>query len=178
MKKSRLALAALALALCAGARAATPVSLLTPVQFDPATDRRTEVKEECKLGQMFETHVGESLPRYTKSTGTTTSTDGDVVRLTVTDIWGARGNSWTGPKGLFIRVELLHDGKVQRDTQLHRTSMGGFWGAFKGICGFMDRDAEALGKDVAKWVRDPHYTVQDDGHGEAAADAPASAASR
>jgi hypothetical protein len=146
-----------ALALSAGAQAAGPVALLTPVSFAASTDARMEVRDECKLGDMLATRVGAALTRYTKSTGTTTSTDGDVVKVTVTTIWGARGNNWTGPKGLAIDADLMHDGKVERSTKMHRTTMGGFFGAFKGICSFMDRDAEGLAKEIAQWVRDPRY---------------------
>jgi hypothetical protein len=46
---------------------------------------------------------------------------------------------------------------VQRSTSLHRTTMGGFWGGFKGICGFMDRDAVSIAKDLAKWSRDERF---------------------
>lgn len=152
---------------------AAGVALLTPIQFGPATDKRAQVRDECMLGDQLQTHIGDALRKAYKNAGTTTSTQGDVVRVTVTDIWGARGNNWTGPKGMFIKVELLHDGQVQRSQQMHRTTMGGFWGAFKGICGFMERDAAALGKDVARWSRDPSYAPSEDGG--AAASAPAAA---
>jgi hypothetical protein len=150
--------AILSISLLSGLSAqAGAVALLTPIQFAPETDKRAEVRDECKLGEQLQTQIGDALAKTYHSDGTTTSTQGDVVRVTVKDIWGARGNNWTGPKGMFIQVELLHDGKVQRSEEMHRTTMGGFFGAFKGICGFMERDAVALGKDVARWSGDPSY---------------------
>jgi hypothetical protein len=152
-----IALAALAASI--GAHAATPVALLTPVTFAPATDKREEVKQDCKLGDVLETRIGKALSRAGKgSPGTTTTTEGDVVKVHVLTIWGARGNNWTGPKGLVIHVDLLHDGAAQRSVELHRTTLGGLMGPFMGICGFMERDADSLGKDVAEWVRDATYT--------------------
>jgi len=164
MKQFPVLAAALALSFVAtsadAARAAatTQVSLLTPVTFAPTTDSRAEVRDECKLGDMLARHVGDALRRVNKGSGTTNdAAQGDVLRVTVTTIWGARGNNWTGPKGLALDAEILHDGVVQRRTSLHRTTMGGFWGAFKGICGFMERDSASIGKDLARWSRDPKF---------------------
>jgi hypothetical protein len=150
-----------AVALVGVAHAAAPVALLTPVSFDPSTERRMQVRTECKLDEMLATHIGDALRRSNKGTGTTTSAEGDVLKVTVTTIWGARGNNWTGPKGLVLHADLMRDGQVQRSIDLHRTTMGGFWGAFKGICGFMDRDAIALGKDLARWSDDPSFKPED-----------------
>ncbi len=157
MKRSFWAATAAAMLSSVGVQAAAPVALLTPVSFDPATDKRMEVRTECKLDEMLATHVGDALRHANKGAGTTTSTDGDVLKLTVMTIWGARGNNWTGPKGLLVHADLLHDGNVQRSVDVHRTTMGGFWGPFKGICGFMERDAVSLGKDLARWSRDPAF---------------------
>lgn len=147
------------LALSIGAHAATPVALLTPVTFAASTDKRLDVRQECKLGEVMEAQIGNALSRAGKgSPGTTTSTDGDVVKVNVLTIWGAGGNNWTGPKGLVIHVDMLRDGAVQRSSEFHRTTMGGFKGPFMGICGFMERNAETLGKDISRWVKDARYT--------------------
>jgi hypothetical protein len=158
MKQVSTFVAAATLALGATSAGAAPqVALLTPVAFAPTTDPRAEVREECRLGEMLENHVGNALRRVNKGPGTTDSTKGDVLKITVTTIWGARGNNWTGPKGLGLDAVIMHDGVVQRSTSLHRTTMGGFWGGFKGICGFMDRDAVSIAKDLAKWSRDERF---------------------
>lgn len=162
----------------ARAESTAEVSLLTPVTFAPTTDPRAEVRDECKLGHMLATRVGDALRRVNKGPGTTTEAGhGDVIRLTVTTIWGAGGNNWTGPKGLGLDAEFLHGGVVQRKTSMHRTTMGGFFGGFKGICGFMDRNATSIGKDVARWSRDPNFVPpSEDVEAPAGEAAPASAA--
>ncbi len=180
MKQISMFAAALSLAVGAtSAVAGTPVALLTPVTFAPTTDPRAEVRDECKLGDVLATHVGDALRRTNKGPGTTESTNGDVLKITVTTIWGARGNNWTGPKGLGLDAVIMHDGVVQRSTSLHRTTMGGFWGAFKGICGFMERDAASIAKDLARWSRDPKFVPQsEDVTAPEAASTPASEAAR
>jgi hypothetical protein len=180
MKQVSMFAAALVLAGAAtSAAAATQVALLTPVVFAPTTDRRAAVREECKMGEMLEKHVGDALRRANKGPGTTDSTDGDVLKITVTTIWGARGNGWTGPKGLGLDAAILHDGVVVRSTSLHRTTFGGFWGAFKGICGFMERDSASIAKDLARWSRDPKFVPPSEDLGAPeAASAPASETAR
>jgi hypothetical protein len=155
--------------------AAAPVALLTPVTFAPTTDPRAEVREECRMGEQLATHIGESLRHANGGPGTTDSPQGDVMKITVTSIWGARGNNWTGPKGLALDAVILHDGVVQRSTSVHRTTMGGFWGGFKGICSFMDRNAIGIGKDLARWSRDAKFLPPSEGaNASEAASAPAS----
>ncbi len=158
MKQSSTFVATVTLALGATSAGAAPqVALLTPVVFAPTTDPRAEVRDECRLGEVLATHIGDSLRRVNGGPGTTESQQGDVMKVTVTSIWGARGNNWTGPKGLALDAAILHDGVVQRSTSIHRTTMGGFWGGFKGICGFMDRNAVSIAKDLAKWSRDEKF---------------------
>lgn len=170
MKHVSMLIAALVLAAGAdGAMARTkaeggaPVALLTPVTFAPTTDPRAEVRDECKMGEQLATHVGDALRHVNNGPGTTDSTQGDVLKITVTTIWGARGNSWTGPKGLTLDAVIMHDGVVLRSTSMHRTTIGGFWGAFKGICGFMDRNAVAIGKDLARWSADAKFVPPSEG---------------
>jgi hypothetical protein len=178
MKTVALIAALSAFALSTGAHAAAegaaPVALLTPVTFAASTDKREEVKQQCQLGEVLAARIGAALNHLTKGPGTTMSNSGEVVKVNVLTIWGARGNNWTGPKGLVIHVDLLRDGATQRSAEFHRTTMGGFKGPFMGICGFMDRNAESLGKDVARWVREPGYAGDTSA---APADEPASAAS-
>jgi hypothetical protein len=100
------------------------------------------------------------------------------MKLTVMTIWGARGNNWTGPKGLLVHADLLQNGKVQRSIDVHRTTMGGFWGPFKGICSFMDRNAVSLGRDLANWSRDPKFVPDAAPMPAATPDAAASEAAR
>jgi len=142
MKK--IAFAAL-LAACAAAHA-DGVKLLTPVSYTSESSVVPKVREACKLEERLTEDVGSQLA------GTTDSTQGDVVRVSIVDVMGVGGGGWTGPKAVSIRVELLKDGKVARSTHLTRTTTGGAFGGFKGTCSMLERDTKVLGKDVASWV--------------------------
>ena len=105
--------------LCSAAHA-TSVALLTPVTYDPAADVPQKVKDECRLDYQLQSEISNAIVRYFKSpNGTTTSTDGQVVRATITYVLGTAGGGWSGPKVVAIRVELLNNGTVERSAKLH-----------------------------------------------------------
>ena len=133
------------LAACAAAHA-EGVKLLTPVSYAAESAVVPKVREACKLELRLAEDVGSQL------SGTTDSTQGDVVRVSIVDVMGVGGGGWTGPKAVSIRVDLLKDGQVARSTHLTRTTTGGAFGGFMGTCSMLERDTKVLGKDVASWV--------------------------
>jgi hypothetical protein len=153
MKK--IAFAAL-LAACAAAHA-DGVKLLTPVSYAAESSVVPKVREACKIEARLASDVGEALG------GTTDSTQGEVVRVSIVDVMGVGGGAWSGPKAISLKVELLKDGKVERSTHLTRTTTGGAFGGFKGTCSMLERDSSVLGKDVAKWVASSAYGTGEDG---------------
>ena len=152
MKK--IAFAAL-LAACAAAHA-DGVKLLTPVTYAAESSVVPKVREACKLEERLTSDVGGALA------GSTDSTQGEVVRVSIVDVMGVGGGGWTGPKAISIKVDLLKDGKVERSTHLTRTTTGGPLGGFKGTCSMLERDSSVLGKDVAKWVASSAYSTGED----------------
>ena len=152
MKK--IAFAAL-LAACAAAHA-DGIKLLTPLSYAAESSVVPKVREACKVEERLTADVGGALA------GTTESTQGEVVRVSIVDVMGVGGGAWSGPKAISIRVELLKDGKVERSTRLTRTTTGGPLGGFKGTCAMLERDSSVLGKDVAKWVASSAYTTGED----------------
>ena len=148
---------AFAVLLAASAAAhADGVKLLTPVSYAAESSVVPKVREACKLEERLTEDVGSQLA------GTTDSTQGDVVRVSIVDVMGVGGGGWTGPKAISIRVELLKDGKLERSTHLTRTTSGGAFGGFKGTCSMLERDSSVLGKDVAKWVASSAYGTGED----------------
>jgi len=152
MKK--IAIAAL-MAACAAAHA-DGVKLLTPVSYAAESSVVPKVREACKLEERLAADGGGQLA------GSTDSTQGEVVRVSIVDVMGVGGGGWTGPKAISIRVELLKDGKLERSTHLTRTTSGGAFGGFKGTCSMLERDSSVLGKDVAKWVASSAYGTGED----------------
>jgi hypothetical protein len=154
-------IALLALLAVAAAAHADGVTLLTPVTYAADSAVVPKVREACKLEERLTTDVGGAL------NGTTTSTAGQVVRVSIVDVMGVGGGAWSGPKAISIRVDLLRDGQVERSTHLTRTTTGGPLGGFKGTCSMLERDSSVLGKDVAKWVASAAYTTGEDARGPA-----------
>jgi hypothetical protein len=152
MKK--IAFAAL-LAACAAAHA-DGIKLLTPVTYAAESSVVPKVRDACKLEERLTSDVGGALA------GTTDSTRGEVVRVSIVDVMGVGGGGWTGPKAISLKVDLLKDGKVERSTHLTRTTTGGAFGGFKGTCSMLERDSSVLGKDVAKWVASSAYSTGED----------------
>jgi len=127
------------------------VQLLAPVTYAADSAVVPKVREACRLEDRLATDVGGAL------SGSTTSTSGEVVKVSIVDVMGLGGGGWTGPKAISIRVDLMKDGKIERSTHLTRTTTGGVFGGFKGTCSMLERDSATLGKDVAKWVASESY---------------------
>ena len=53
-----------------------------------------------------------------------------------------------------VKAELFVNGQSKGYVNLTRNSGGGFGGGFKGSCSVLGRCTKALGKDIAKWLRD------------------------
>ena len=149
-------IASIALLAVAGTAYADGIMLLTPVTYAAESSVVPKVREACKIEERLAADVGDALG------GTTASTAGAVVRVSIVDVMGVGGGAWSGPKAISLRVELLKDGKVERSTRLTRTTSGGPLGGFKGTCAMLERDSSVLGKDVAKWVASESYSTGED----------------
>ncbi|MDO5074204.1 MAG: hypothetical protein Q4D63_07370 [Neisseria animaloris] len=153
MKKHTILLAA---ALAAASASATEIHIAhsIPYQDESRIDRR--ITSECtKIGEF----MSESVAKNAAKQGIT------VVR-TAEDLSGqhtyakieidsavSAGSAYIGhSKSISIYAELIENGEVVRKTSLMRHSGGGFMGGFKGSCAVLNRTANVLGKDIAKWL--------------------------
>lgn len=162
--------------LCSSAQAAS-VALLTPVTYDPSASVPERVREECRLDYALQSEIANAMTRRFKTpNATTTSTDGEVVRVTITYVLGPAAGAFSGPKSMSILAELMNNGKVERSAKLHRTSVS--VNIFKGTCSILDKTARTLGKDVVKWIESPSYVIMDDTPSPASADSAPSATSK
>jgi hypothetical protein len=179
MKKSLIALGLLALS--APLLAANRVQLESPVTYAPDAGVVETVKRECRVEDMLEVRVGKALDGVNKGGDSTISAttqpadDVSVLRLRITRVLGVGGGAWSGPKAITVAAELIDKGKVVRQTKLNRGTSGGAFGGFKGTCAILERSAAALGKDLARWVRDPSYKVTEEAAPAAEAASEASA---
>lgn len=85
------------------------------------------------------------------------ASDVTLLRLQIIHVLGVGGGVWTGPKAITVTADLIENGKVARHTKINRWSVGGMWGGFKGTCSILNRNVEAIGKDLNRWIRDPSY---------------------
>jgi hypothetical protein len=141
--------AGVVMALLVPLASAAPVSLQVPITFSPSADVPTRVLDECKLPDILETDLSDALAKVYHGDGKATSTAGDTLKATIVYVLGTAGGGFTGPKILNIRVQLQHDGQVERETVLHRFSSGG------STCSALERDSRALAKDAVRWLANP-----------------------
>ena len=138
--------------------------LEVPVTFHPNAGVVAAVKQECQIESMLSTRVGAMLGKLNKTGAGTIeagleASDNTVLRLQITHILGVGGGAWTGPKAITLTAELLENGKVSRQTKINRWSVGGVFGAFKSTCTILERSADAITKDLSRWVQNPAYKI-------------------
>jgi len=144
--------ALLALATSIPAFAGKPTLLLTPVGYAPDASVPEKVKTECKLDDLLTMRVGERLRKKgSNGSGTTTSIDTaagtQVMKVQVTFVLGVGGGSFTGPKTVSLRADLLEQGLVRRSEKFSRTTHRGFMGT----CALIERCVNALAEDLQEW---------------------------
>lgn len=84
-------LLAAALAASGVARAAQPISLLTPVTYEYETSVLDKTTESCKLEDKLASGIGGEIQKRAGRPGTTASTAGVVVRVVITGSGGFAG---------------------------------------------------------------------------------------
>ena len=57
-------------------------------------------------------------------------------------------------------AELIDDGKVTHTTKINQWTTGGAFGGFKGTCEILERSANAITKDLNKWVQNPLTKIE------------------
>jgi hypothetical protein len=149
--RGRRAVAALAVAL-------EPVTLAPNANIDP------DLLGACNFEEFVGVDVAKMLRHYRLGGGKPTGNDARVLRIAVTDISGSTGGVYTGTKSIRIHATLLVDGKVDRETDIYRYNTGG--NPFRGTCHIFRQHTKRLGKDLAAWIKDARYKVDDRAMGD------------
>ncbi|MEX6502287.1 hypothetical protein [Pseudomonas zhanjiangensis] len=138
------------------AGAAGPL-VIDRVQFAENVEFK-KAQSECALQQRFATALDKHLrkqgfdPLEVDAAGATPAPRLSVV---IESIWAPGGGAWSGPKRVNISGELKNQGEVLGSFVGQRSSTGGVFGGFKGTCGILARDVEALSRDIARWIDKP-----------------------
>lgn len=143
--RGRQAVVALAVAL-------EPVTFAQNANIDPGL-------EDCKFEEIVGIDVGKMLHHYHLGGGKPTGADARVLRIAVTDVSGSSGGVYTGTKSIRVHATLLVDGKIDRETDIYRYNTGG--NPFRGTCHIFRQHTKRLGKDLASWIKDARYKVDD-----------------
>lgn len=119
----------------------------------------SNIRTECsELGNQFSTSTKSFLEKkgwsvqLVPNAGEETA-EGIELKLLITNATSS-GNAFVGHrKSVSIDAELYKDGKLLDTYSGTRDSGGGFGAGFKGSCAVLARCANALGKDVSKWLK-------------------------
>lgn len=138
--------------------AAADVVLNPPIAYAKDAGVHEKIRSDCHVEQLLEAAIAPYLAKAKKVAGTTGSGAAEL-KVEITHVMGVGGGAWTGPKAITVDATLSADGKVLRQGKVNRWTTGGMWGGFKGTCSILDRSAKAIGKDLARWIRDENYKL-------------------
>ncbi len=142
----------------ASATAGDALTIASPVDFKAGIMVSDAVKAECELL----TKVPMYIKQFAEKTSSVKLAEGSigkkgrVLRVTIEDVLVS---GFGGPKALTIAGSLRENGKLIGTITARRTTMGGPFGAFTGVCGLLSRCAKTLGKDLAEWLEAPAMDV-------------------
>ncbi len=121
--------------------AAAEVRIPDKIAYDKDSGVIDSVRKECGLDT--------KIPKYVKSAAG--SGGKGTLDMKITHVLAPGGGAWSGPKAVTVSGTLRDGGKVVGTfTARRQTTRGGY-----GTCQMLERDAEAIGKDVAAWLKSP-----------------------
>ncbi|CAM2010963.1 hypothetical protein [Acanthopleuribacter pedis] len=118
---------------------------------------RGKTKTECRLEERVADDIMRRVGNVYANVVTEKPKKGayHVLTVEISDVFGAGGGGWSGPKHLELKGKLVdHKGKMIGSFRGRRTSAAGFT-ALKGTCSMLQKCSKALGKDVTLWLGDP-----------------------
>ncbi len=135
------------------------LSLQKTAPFDAGISVTDAVKNECqletKLVDFTQEFASGEFDKIVLVDNASAATPGKAVKIVITDVAGAKGGLWSGPKFVSIKATMWQDGKVVGTLSASRSTSGGMYGGYKGTCSLLGRCTKTLGKDVAAWMKDP-----------------------
>ena len=135
------------------------VKVVSPVDYKADILLSDAVRAECELPTkvpMYIKQFAEEKDFSVELADAGVGKKGSVLRVTIEDVLVG---GWGSPKALTVAGELRENGKLVGTIRARRTSMGGAFGAFKGVCGTLARCAKTLGKDLTEWLEAPAMDI-------------------
>ena len=141
----------------AGTAQAAEKLVVLPAVLDSNAFVGENIRRECgiegSVSREVLQRVGERFPDVQRNQGSSQDGESLALKVTILAVSGAGGGSWSGPKSMSVKAEVLLNGTVAVGHVLRRSSTGGPLGGTSGTCAILDRVAVALGKDVAGWLQ-------------------------
>ncbi len=151
--------------LAASSHAEEKLLVQVPAVYDAQVLIGKKIKDECEVDNLVGNHVfgrvNEKFPASQQIQDPGKAGKDKVLKLTILSATGAGGGSWSGSKSITLRADLAQNGQVIRTLVKQRGSRGGPLGGFKGTCSILERDAQALAKDVVTWLIRPAAVISD-----------------
>lgn len=155
MVKSFAVAAALAVAALSGAAQAQTLQVQSPVPYAPDNDIADNIKAECTIDTQLAEFVKQYAGDVQLTSGPVDTGKGRALELEIVDAV-SMGNAWMGhQKFTKVRGTLYEDGRKVASFKGRRNSMGGAFAGYKGSCSVLGRTVEALGSDIAEWLKSP-----------------------
>jgi hypothetical protein len=136
----------------------TTYTLARSVPFADDSMASADVKASCTLDTRLPEFVKKAAKRGIKvviSDEPLENAEGKVLRLEIVHVLGTGGGAWSGAKSVTVEGELTENGEVIGSFTAARYSGGGAFGGFKGTCAILGRCIQAIGKDIAGWLKNP-----------------------
>lgn len=128
------------------------------VPFGENSMATREVKASCTLDTRLPQFIAAAAKRGVKVVLTDEPLEnvkGRVLYLEIVHVLGTGGGAWSGAKSVTVEGRLVEDGNVIGTFTAARYSGGGAFGGFKGTCAILGRCIQAIGKDIAGWLKNP-----------------------
>jgi hypothetical protein len=142
-----------ALLLASSALAGTQVP--RTISFAPTAGNYAKVEQSCQL----QTQVPAAIAQHASDVQLVDqpSKGGRSLELSITELHAPGGGPFSGPKWMAVSGKLLENGKVIGSFRAKRVSTGGF---VRGTCATLGRCAQAIGQDIAAWLKAPTMNAE------------------
>ncbi len=128
----------------------------SPAVYAPGASYVQRVKDECAVEVKLAGQVRNQLRKHFDDVipikDLAEAGEEKALGLAISEIHGVGGGGWSGSKSITAQAKLQQGGKVIGVFKDRNSSRGGVLGPFQGTCAILDRAAEDLAEDIAKWL--------------------------
>lgn len=134
-----------------------PIQISSVAAYSDPDRIASNIKDECNLPAQQAKAVQRSIETLGIQTEVTEKDEipqsGKFIQLRIENAYSL-GNAFIGhKKQVTTTARLFENGKEINKYTETRSSGGGFGAGFKGSCTVLERCTDALGKDIAKWLK-------------------------